>query len=121
LAKPELVSILKLAFGAAMADDLKPQSPSSAGEIANLAAEVASDAHIDLATLRADEKKFLEEHALRKPLRVPHIWALGVGAVITGEYFGWNPGLREGARWGCSSHRCLSAVCIWPGCCRYRS
>lgn len=27
---------------------------------------------------------------------VLHIWALGVGVVITGEYFGWNPGLKEG-------------------------
>ncbi len=24
-----------------------------------------------------------------------HIWALGVGAVITGEYFGWNLGLKD--------------------------
>jgi ethanolamine permease len=35
----------------------------------------------------------LEEHSLRKPLRTPQIWALGVGAVITGEFFGWNGGL----------------------------
>src|SRR5262245_27726708 len=27
---------------------------------------------------------------------VLHIWALGVGVVITGEYFGWNQGLSEG-------------------------
>ena len=27
---------------------------------------------------------------------VLHIWALGVGVVITGEYFGWNQGLKEG-------------------------
>jgi ethanolamine permease len=82
---------------ALMADESKPnQLGNSSGEIANLAAEVASDAHIDVASLQADEKKYLEEHALKKPLRVPHIWALGVGAVITGEYFGWNPGLAEG-------------------------
>src|SRR5207253_386245 len=31
-----------------------------------------------------------------KPMGVRHIWALGVGVVITGEYFGWNPGLKEG-------------------------
>src|SRR5262249_12765216 len=29
-----------------------------------------------------------------KPLRVLDIWALGVGVVIAGEYFGWNLGLR---------------------------
>ncbi|RPI82643.1 MAG: amino acid permease [Planctomycetaceae bacterium] len=30
---------------------------------------------------------------LHKPLGALQIWALGVGAVITGEYFGWNGGL----------------------------
>ena len=30
---------------------------------------------------------------MKKPLRVLDIWALGVGVVITGEYFGWNFGL----------------------------
>ena len=34
-----------------------------------------------------------EEHRLHKPLGTLQIWALGVGAVITGEYFGWNGGL----------------------------
>ena len=33
--------------------------------------------------------------ALKKPLRTLDIWALGVGAVITGEYFGWNLGLKD--------------------------
>jgi ethanolamine permease len=35
------------------------------------------------------------DHALKKPLRVLDIWALGVGAVISGEYFGWNLGLKD--------------------------
>ena len=26
---------------------------------------------------------------------VLHIWALGVGVVITGAYFGWNLGLKD--------------------------
>src|SRR5262249_56200253 len=30
---------------------------------------------------------------VRKAMGVVHIWALGVGVVITGEYFGWNAGL----------------------------
>lgn len=33
--------------------------------------------------------------SLKKPLRTLDIWALGVGAVITGEYFGWNLGLKD--------------------------
>ncbi len=43
--------------------------------------------------LRPEEKKYLDEHSLKKPMRTAQIWALGVGAVITGEYFGWNGGL----------------------------
>lgn len=31
--------------------------------------------------------------ALSNPLRTGQIWAMGVGSVITGEYFGWNGGL----------------------------
>jgi ethanolamine permease len=43
----------------------------------------------------ADERRFLAEHSLKKPLRVLDIWALGVGVVITGEYFGWNFALKD--------------------------
>lgn len=42
------------------------------------------------------ERKYAREHALHKPLGTMQIWALGVGSVITGEYFGWNMGLSEG-------------------------
>jgi ethanolamine permease len=53
----------------------------------------ATDVVLDTAALKPEERKYLEEHALRKPMRTVHIWSLGVGAVITGEYFGWNGGL----------------------------
>ena len=43
--------------------------------------------------IRPEERQYLKEHSLRKPLGTRNIWALGVGAVITGEYFGWNGGL----------------------------
>jgi ethanolamine permease len=55
--------------------------------------EVVSEAHLRLEALRPEDRQYLHEHALKKPLRVGHVWALGVGAVITGEYFGWNGGL----------------------------
>lgn len=48
---------------------------------------------LDTTALRPEERQYLEEHALRKPMGTIHIWSLGVGAVITGEYFGWNGGL----------------------------
>ena len=34
--------------------------------------------------------------ALKNPLRVLDIWALGVGIVVCGQYFGWNLGLLGG-------------------------
>ena len=30
---------------------------------------------------------------LKKTLTALHIWAMGVGLVISGDYFGWNYGL----------------------------
>src|SRR5689334_21086860 len=58
--------------------------------------EVVSEAHINRALLLPEEIEYIREHALKKPLHVIHIWALGVGVVITGEYFGWNFGLPAG-------------------------
>ena len=51
------------------------------------------DPVLDTAALRPEERQYVEEHALRKPMGTIHSWSLGVGAVITGEYFGWNGGL----------------------------
>ena len=58
--------------------------------------DVVSGAHIDRSLLLPEEIAYIREHALNKPLRVIHVWALGVGVVITGEYFGWNFGLPVG-------------------------
>src|SRR5258708_7757744 len=41
-------------------------------------------------------KGYLEQRTLRKHARALHLWALGVGAVISGDFFGWNFGLVEG-------------------------
>src|SRR6476661_2667155 len=58
--------------------------------------KVVAEAHINRTLILPEEIQYIREHVLRKPLGVIHIWALGVGVVITGEYFGWNPGLKEG-------------------------
>src|SRR3989475_2722353 len=58
--------------------------------------EVVSEAHISRSLLPPEETQYIREHALNKPLGVIHIWALGVGVVITGLYFGWNFGLPVG-------------------------
>ena len=73
--------------------DNEPTPPS---ELDKIVAEVVSEANLQAGALRQEERDYLKEHALKKPLGVLHIWALGVGVVITGEYFGWNQGLKEG-------------------------
>src|SRR5256885_5484893 len=65
-------------------------------ELDQVVEEVAAEAHLQLEALRPEERQYLKDHALKKPMGVRHIWALGVGVVITGEYFGWNQGLKEG-------------------------
>jgi hypothetical protein len=63
--------------------------------------EVVAEAHLSRSLLLPEEIDYIREHVLKKPLRMIHIWALGVGVVITGEYFGWNFGLPVGGPWGC--------------------
>lgn len=36
---------------------------------------------------------YFEKRTLRRHARVLHLWALGVAAVISGDFFGWNYGL----------------------------
>ena len=39
---------------------------------------------------------YFEKRGLRRHARVLHLWALGVAAVISGDFFGWNYGLVSG-------------------------
>jgi len=79
-----------------MGDPRETDRPAGQSELDQAVAEVVSEAHVKADQLRPEEREYLKEHALKKPMGVLHIWAMGVGAVITGEYFGWNPGLKEG-------------------------
>ncbi len=65
-----------------------------------IVSEVVAEAHISPALILPEEIDYIREHVLKKPLRVIHVWALGVGVVITGEYFGWNFGLPVGGPLG---------------------
>ncbi|MFM7786004.1 MAG: amino acid ABC transporter permease, partial [Gammaproteobacteria bacterium] len=40
--------------------------------------------------------EYFEKRGLRRYARVGSLWALGVGAVISGHYSGWNFGLSQG-------------------------
>jgi ethanolamine permease len=70
--------------------------PDQVSDLDQAVDEVVSEAHLQREALRPEERAYLKEHALKRPMGVLHIWALGVGVVITGEYFGWNPGLKAG-------------------------
>lgn len=45
-------------------------------------------------------KEYLEARTLKKKAGWVLLWGLGVGAVISGDYFGWNFGLTAGGFWG---------------------
>src|SRR5437868_6560282 len=71
----------------------EPRKPDA--DLDAIVTEVVVEGQVSPKELRPEEREFLKEHALKKPLRVLDIWALGVGVVIAGEYFGWNLGLNE--------------------------
>lgn len=45
-------------------------------------------------------EEYLEKRRLQKKAGWVLLWGLGVGAVISGDYFGWNFGLDAGGFWG---------------------
>jgi ethanolamine permease len=67
----------------------------------------------------------MKEAQLKKSLTPVLLWALGVGYVISGMYFGWNLGLAKGGTYGmliaiagvivlygCFTFSCKSLVCL---------
>lgn len=74
--------------------------PPGDAELNDVVDQLVSEAHLGAEALQPEVREYLKEHALKKPLGMRDIWALGVGAVITGEYFGWNAGLKEGGPLG---------------------
>ncbi len=47
-------------------------------------------------TYRRADVTYFEDRSLRRFAGVWSLWALGVGAVISGDFFGWNYGLLAG-------------------------
>ena len=56
------------------------------------------------------DSDYLEKRKLQKSAGWILLWALGVGAVISGDYFGWNLGLAVGGFWGLAGATLLMAV-----------
>ena len=53
---------------------------------------------------------YLDQRRLEKKAGWVLLWGLGVGAVISGDYFGWNFGLAAGGFWGLAIATVLMAV-----------
>lgn len=53
-----------------------------------------------LARYQQVDQSYIDQRTLRKSAGWKLLWALGVGAVISGDYFGWNFGLAVGGFWG---------------------
>src|SRR5919206_1239683 len=47
-------------------------------------------------TYRQADQEYFDRRSLRRHARVWSLWALGVAAVISGDFFGWNFGLAYG-------------------------
>lgn len=56
------------------------------------------------------DQEYLDKRQLQKSAGWMLLWALGVGAVISGDYFGWNFGLTAGGFWGLTIATFLMAV-----------
>jgi ethanolamine permease len=54
--------------------------------------------------------EYFERRRLRKSVGWVLLWAMGVGAVISGDYYGWHFGLLSGGFWGLAIATCLMAV-----------
>ncbi len=54
------------------------------------------EAGVVKATYTPAGQSYLAERRLRRHARVWHLWAMGIGAVISGDFFGWNYGMAQG-------------------------
>ena len=61
-------------------------------------------------TYRAVDDGYFERRGLRRSAGVWSLWALGVGAVISGDFFGWNHGLAAGGFGGLAIATVVIAV-----------
>ena len=53
---------------------------------------------------------YLHQRRLKKSAGWFMLWSMGVGAVIAGDYFGWNYGLSSAGFWGLAAATCLMAI-----------
>ncbi len=63
-----------------------------------------------------EDASYFEKRSLRRYARAWSLWALGVGAVISGDFFGWNFGLSAGGFGGLALATIVIAV-MYVGLC----
>lgn len=56
------------------------------------------------------DQEYLEKRQLHRKAGWVLLWGLGVGAVISGDFFGWNFGLAAGGFWGLTIATFLMAI-----------
>src|SRR5262245_13889905 len=69
-----------------------------------------SERKVGSVTYQEVGEEYFERRGLRRHAGVWSLWALGVGAVISGEYYGWNFGLATGGFGGLLIAGILMAV-----------
>ena len=57
---------------------------------------MAEERKVGSVTYREAGEAYFEQRGLKRHARVWSLWALGVGAAISGDFFGWNFGLDAG-------------------------
>ena len=69
-----------------------------------------SERKVGSVTYQEVDEDYFKERGLRRHAGMWSLWALGVGAVISGEYYGWNFGLGTGGFGGLLIAAALMAV-----------
>ena len=75
-----------------------------------------NDERVGSVRYREAEDGYFSRRTLRRYAGVWSLWALGVGAVISGDFFGWNFGLAEGGFGGLASATAIITV-MYVGLC----
>src|SRR5438034_4230239 len=69
-----------------------------------------SERKVGSVTYQEVGEDYFKQRGLRRHAGMWSLWALGVGAVISGEYYGWNFGLGTGGFWGLTIATVLMAA-----------
>ncbi len=75
-----------------------------------------SERKVGSVTYQEVGQDYFEQRGLRRHARVWSLWALGVGAVISGDFYGWNAGLGTGGFGGLLIATAVIAVMYYGLC-----